>query len=42
MCRASLCILNLLHSAVGSGGETDLHSALVLLLGGLGMKRGAF
>lgn len=35
-------IKSFLHVAVGSGGETVFHSALVLIMGGLGMKYGAF
>lgn len=41
LCK-SVYIKYFLHLAVGSGGETDLQLALVLLLGGLGMKYGAF
>lgn len=41
LCK-SVCIKSFLHLAVGSDGEAVLHSALVLLLGGLGMKWGVF
>lgn len=41
LCK-SVYIKTFLHLAVGSGEEAVLHSALVLLLGGLGMKYGAF
>lgn len=47
VCRAEMCCVSLytkcfLHLAVEGGGEKDFHSALVLLLEGLGMKYGVF
>lgn len=42
MCCVSLYIKSFLHLAVASGGKTDFHSALVLLLEGLSMKYGVF